>query len=292
MSSHSQLALGAADEMVLEGIAGQVAVAIERANLEEQARSAEVLRKADELQRTLLNSVSHSLRAPLAAILSAIDPIAAGQTVDRSAIIELAGIAQIEASRLDTLIGNLLDLSRLEAGALKLKVEPHDLKDVLGAALRQLHGHQDRTILLETDARLPLVWIDFSLIVNVLVNLIENALKYSTAAFAVNVEARLAGSEIEIRVADRGCGVPPQEREAIFGKFARGSGSGRTPGIGLGLPICKGFVEAHRGRIWVEDRPGGGSVFCFTLPAFVDRDVDPSRSGGAPRPTAKIQSWS
>jgi two-component system sensor histidine kinase KdpD len=289
MPAHSQSPLGSADDMVLEGIAGQVAAAIERANLEEQARAAELMRKTDELQRTLLNSVSHSLRAPLAAILSAIDPIAEGQAGDRSAIMELARIAQSEASRLDTLIGNLLDLSRLESGALELRVEPHDVKDVLGAALRQLHDQQDRKILLETDARLPLVLIDFALIVNVLVNLLENAIKYSTAGSPINIDARLAGSEIEIRVADRGYGVPPLERKAIFGKFARGSGASRTPGIGLGLPICKGFVEAHRGRIWVEDRPGGGSLFCFTLPAFVARSRDP-RSGGWLRPPAETES--
>jgi two-component system, OmpR family, sensor histidine kinase KdpD len=98
--------------------------------------------------------------------------------------------------------------------------------------------------------------------------LLHNAIKYSPADLPVNIDASLAGNEIELRVSDRGSGVPIAEREVIFGKFSRGSGTSQTPGIGLGLPISKGFVEAHEGRVWMEDRPGGGSIFCFTLPLF------------------------
>jgi two-component system, OmpR family, sensor histidine kinase KdpD len=100
----------------------------------------------------------------------------------------------------------------------------------------------------------------------VLVNLFDNAMKYSPADLPVNIGASLVGNEIELQVSDRGSGVPIAEREMIFRKFARGSGTSQTPGIGLGLPISKGFVEAHEGRIGVQDRPGGGSIFCFTLP--------------------------
>jgi two-component system, OmpR family, sensor histidine kinase KdpD len=222
--------------------------------------------------------VSHSLRAPLAAILSALNPIAEADA--GPAILELARIAQGEAFRLDALIGNLLGMSRLEAGALKVKREPHDIQDVIGSALRELQNPQDRKILVEVQPALPLVWIDFLLIVNVLVNLLDNAIKYSPADSPVNIDARLAGDEIELRISDRGSGVPIEDREVIFRKFARGSGASQTPGIGLGLPISKGFVDAHEGRIWVEDRTGGGSIFCFTLPVFNPlHDISPATVG-------------
>jgi two-component system sensor histidine kinase KdpD len=251
----------------MKAVAGQVASAIRRARLEDRAREVEVLRKAEELQRTLLNSVSHSLRAPLAAILSALNPIA--EAAASPAVLELARIAEAEAFRLDALIGNLLSLSRLEAGALKVKREPHDIQDVIGAALRELQNPQGRKILVEIQPELPLASVDFVLIVNVLVNLLDNAIKYSPVDLPVRIDASVAGSAIELRVSDRGSGIPSEERKAIFGKFARGAGTSQTPGIGLGLPICRGFVEAHEGRIWVEGRPGGGSVFCVTLPAFL-----------------------
>lgn len=254
------------DSPILQAVAAQVASAIRRARFEDRAREVEVLRKAEELQHALLNSVSHSLRAPLAAILSALNPIAEAEA--GPAILELARVAQGEAFRLDALIGNLLGMSRLEAGALKAKREPHDIQDVIGSALRELQNPGDRKILVEVPPELPLVWVDFLLIVNVLLNLLDNAIKYSPAGLPVNIDATLAGNEIELRVSDRGSGVPVEEREVIFGKFARGSGTSHTPGIGLGLPISKGFVEAHEGRIWVEDRPGGGSIFCLTLPLF------------------------
>jgi two-component system, OmpR family, sensor histidine kinase KdpD len=252
------------DLPILQAVAAQVASSIRRAMFEDRAREVQVLRKAEELQRTLLNSVSHSLRAPLAAILSALNPIAEADA--GPPILELARIAQAEAFRLDALIGNLLSMSRLEAMALKVKREPHDIQDVIGSALRELQNPEGRNILVDAQPEIPLVSIDFLLIVNVLLNLLDNAIKYSPADLPVHIDARLAGAEIELRVSDRGRGVPVAERDLIFGKFARGSGTCQIPGIGLGLPISKGFVEAHEGRIWVQDRPGGGSIFCFTLP--------------------------
>jgi two-component system, OmpR family, sensor histidine kinase KdpD len=254
------------DGAILQAIAAQVASSIRRARFEDRAREVEVLRKAEELQRTLLNSVSHSLRAPLAAILSALNPIAEAHAGPAS--LELARIAQGEAFRLDALIGNLLSMSRLEAGALRIKRDPHDIQDVIGSALREFQNPQGREILVEVQPELPFVRVDFLLIVNVLVNLLDNAIKYSPANLPVRIDASLAGAEIELRISDRGSGIPIAEREAIFGKFVRGSGTSQAPGIGLGLPISKGFVEAHQGKIWVEGRPEGGSIFCFTLPLF------------------------
>ena len=255
-----------ASERVLEGVAGQVALAIERAGLEERARQAEVLGKAEELQRTLLHSVSHSLRTPLAAIVSALDPIADSDAVtNQAAIAELASIAQGEAHRLDRLVGNLLDLSRLEAGALRLRKEPHDIQDIVGTALGEIE-HTDGLIESIVHPGVPLVTVDFVLVVRVLVNLLENAMKYSPAERSVRLEVRATGGQMEIRVSDCGCGIPTAERQRIFQRFFRLAETASAPGLGLGLAVCKGFIEAHNGKIWVEERPGGGSVFCFTIP--------------------------
>jgi two-component system sensor histidine kinase KdpD len=161
---------------------------------------------------------------------------------------------------------------------LRIKRDPHDIQDVIGSVLREFQNPQGRKILVEVQPELPPVWVDFLLIVNVLVNLLDNAIKYSPANLPVRIDASLAGAEIELRISDRGSGVPIAEREAIFGKFVRGSGTSQAPGIGLGLPISKGFVEAHEGKIWVEGRPGGGSIFCFTLPLF-NALHDVSRTG-------------
>lgn len=261
------LQISSAGERVLEGIACQAAQAIERARLAERAREIDILRKADELRRTLLNSISHSLRAPLAAILSSLDPLADEDVAASSAgTVELARIAQREAHRLDRLVGNLLDLSRLEAGALTLNKEPHEVHNLVAVALKELQNTGERRIESVVQPGLPAVFIDFALMVQVLVNLLENAVKFSPNGLPIHLEARAIDNQVEIRVADRGCGVPAKERETIFRNFSRGTRTEEAPGTGLGLAVSKGFVEAHNGRIWVEERPGGGSVFCFTMP--------------------------
>ena len=266
LASDSQPELSGAGKRVLEGVADQVALAIDRADLEEQAREAQVLRKAEELQRTLLNSVSHSLRAPLAAIVSALDPIGYPDVMtDPAAVADLAGIAQAEAHRMDTLIGNLLDLSRLEAGALKLRKEPHDIQNIVGAALAEI-ACKDRLIEVVVPSAIPLLTVDFVFVVRILVNLLDNAIKYSPANRSVGLQARVIGDALELRISDCGCGVPPAERERVFQRFFRRAETEHAPGLGLGLAVCKGFVEAHDGKIWVEERPGGGSIFCFTIP--------------------------
>ena len=254
-----------ASERILEGVAGQVALAIERAGLEEKARQAEVLGKAEELQRTLLHSVSHSLRTPLAAIVSALDPIADTDTVtNHAAIAELASIAQGEARRLDRLVGTCLiypawkpEHSGSEGSHMIFKIswEQRSVKSNTRWANRVDCGPWGSAFS-----------VDFVLVVRVLVNLLENAMKYSPAERSVRVEVRATGGEMEIRVSDCGCGIPTAERQRIFQRFFRLAETASAPGLGLGLAVCKGFIEAHNGKIWVEERPGGGSVFCFTIP--------------------------
>jgi two-component system sensor histidine kinase KdpD len=135
----------------------------------------------------------------------------------------------------------------------------------VGAALGDIEG-KDGLIESIVDPGVPPVTQDFVLVVRVLVNLLDNALKYSPANRPVRLEARAVGNELEVRISDCGCGIPTAERQRVFQRFFRLAETASAPGLGLGLPVCKGFVEAHHGRIWVEERPGGGSVFCFTIP--------------------------
>jgi len=252
---------------LLEASITQIAPTAERALLEEKAKEAEVLRRANELQRALLTSVSHDLQTPLAAILSALSPVAeTSAAVDPAITRELARIAQAEARRLHVLIGNLLDISRLEAGSVAVSKEPYDVQDVIGVALEQLGEHRRGQVAAVVPPDLPLVPMDVVLITQVIVNLLDNAIKYSPDSGTVSIEAAEIGDSLEIRVLDRGSGVASADRERIFRKFVRGSGGSGLPGMGIGLAICKGFVEANHGRIWVDERAGGGSVFHFALP--------------------------
>jgi two-component system sensor histidine kinase KdpD len=232
------------------------------------------------LQHALLTSVSHDLQTPLAAILSALNPVAETRAaVDPTLARELARIAQAEARRLHVLIGNLLDVSRLEAGSVAVSKEPCDIQDVIGVALERLGEHRRGLITANVPPNLPLVPMDVVLIAQVILNLLDNAIKYSPEAAPVSIEAAEIGDEVEIRVLDHGRGVACADRERIFRKFARGSADSDLPGIGIGLAICKGFVEAHHGRIWVDERAGGGSVFHFTLPLRDRTEQILSRAG-------------
>ena len=172
-----------------------------------------------------------------------------------------------EAELLNRLVRNLLDMTRLEAGAVEVKKEWQSIEEAVGAALERVDRIVgDREIVTDLPADLPLVPYDSVLLQQVLVNLLENAAKYTPAGTEIRVAARqLASGEIEIEVADRGPGLPPGEESKIFGKFYRAE-RGRGGGVGLGLTICRGIVTAHGGRIWAQNRDEGGASFRFTLP--------------------------
>jgi two-component system sensor histidine kinase KdpD len=255
-------------EQVLDILAGRAALAIERAALDEQAQQARLLRETDRLQKALLSTVSHNLRTPLASVTGTLgtllEDIAA---LDESTRHELLENAYDQAALLNRLVGNLLDMTRLEAGVIHLKTEPSDLQDAVGAALAQLGGlAARRRIITAIPASLPMVPMDFVLIVQVLVNLLDNALKYSPPAEPIEIRASSGAEYLEVLICDRGPGIAPADLERVFEKFNRGGRAGEAGGFGLGLSICKGFVEAHGGRIWAEPRSNGGTVITFTLP--------------------------
>jgi two-component system sensor histidine kinase KdpD len=252
---------------LLETFANQIALVIERARLAEDAQKAQVQAETERMRNSLLSAVSHDLRTPLTAITGAASSLLDGQNaLPQAARQELLQAIYDEANRLDRLVKNLLDITRLEAGAVQLRKEWHPLEEVVGAALTRLEGRlPGRTVKMHFPPNLPLVPLDGVLIQQVVINLLENALKYSPSTAPIDLSASATTDAIVFEIADRGPGLPDGDEQRIFDKFYR-AGPARESGVGLGLTICRGIIEAHGGRIWAENRPGGGAVFRFTIP--------------------------
>src|SRR5579864_889112 len=267
---------------LLDAFTSQAALAIERVQLTEEARRGDVARETERLQTALLNSISHDLRTPLASITGALTTLADHPPADEAVRRELLQNAREQAERLNHLVGSLLDMNRLEAGTLRLRLEPGDVEDLIGAAIAQLgEAAQQRDIRVTVEPKLPAVPMDFALVTQALVNVLDNALRYSPPDAPVEVVARLAGNEVQIRVEDRGPGVPPGDIARIFDKFYRIQHDGADGhGAGLGLAISHGIIGAHGGRIWAANRPGGGAVVAFALPV---RPPEPSSAAADTR---------
>jgi two-component system, OmpR family, sensor histidine kinase KdpD len=257
----------------LNAFTNQIALAIERARLAEQTRQTEMLEITDKLQNALLNSISHDLRTPLVSITGALSSLMEDQvTLDATARRSLIETASEEADRLNRLVGNLLDMTRLESGAMRVKRDACDIQDLVGASLEEVGSRLgDRAVMVEVPDDLPLVSMDFVLIERVLVNVIDNGLKYSPPGSPMEIRAHLAGAFIEITVADRGVGIPPEDLTRIFDKFYRVQRPGNVNGTGLGLAIGKGIVDAHGGFISAENRQDGGTIITIALPVEVQK---------------------
>jgi two-component system sensor histidine kinase KdpD len=249
---------------LLETFAQQIATAVERAQLGERARAAQLRVETEQLRNALLSSVSHDLRTPLAVVTGAASTLLEARRADGEERELLQTIAD-EADRLNRLVRNLLDMTRLESGALTVKKEWQPLEEVVGAALTRLEKQLgDREVTVRLPADLPLVPLDSVSIEQVLINLLENALKYTPPGSPIEISARQIANGVEVEVADRGPGIPQGQEERIFEKFQRARDA--KHGVGLGLTICRGIVAAHGGRAYAENRHGGGAVFRFTLP--------------------------
>jgi two-component system, OmpR family, sensor histidine kinase KdpD len=256
-------------EHLLEAYADLAAVAIESILLNEESHNAQIMRDTEKLQTALLNSVSHDLRTPLVSIIGVLSSLQEGGIhLDDAAKAKLVNVAWEEAERLNHLITNLLDVSRVEAGAIRILRQASDVQDLVGTALEQLGNRTvSRPIEVDITPDLPFVSVDFGLIVQTLVNIIDNALKYSPTDSAIEIKARRIDNEVQIEIADRGFGIPPGDLLQVFDKFYRIEHPGSVAGTGLGLSICKGIVEAHGGRILAENRAGGGTIIRLILPA-------------------------
>jgi two-component system sensor histidine kinase KdpD len=275
----------------LETLANQIAVALERTQLAEQAEKNRVQAESERLKNTLLSSVSHDIRTPLAVITGAATSLL-DHTLPPGAREELAAAIADESQRLSRHVGNLLDMTRLESGPIELHKEWHSLEEVVGAALERLTPALDGREVKVDVAAVPFVPLDEVLITQVVFNLVENALKYTPAASPIEIHASRDAGGVTIEVADRGPGLPPGTEERVFDKFYRVSNTVGSRGIGLGLSICRGLVQAHGGRMEAVNRPGGGVAFRFWLPIegeppvveSEERDFAEGERPGAPRP--------
>ena len=254
--------------MLLQAFATQAALAIDRVHLGKQAEQAQILQARESLERALLNSVSHDLRTPLVSITGALGALRdQGNHLPEASRRELLDAAWEEAGRLNRFVGNLLDMTRLEAGALKLKQDPCDVQDLVGCALAALEPQIGaRSIEVRLPPDLPEVRMDMVLMTQVLVNLIDNALKYAPSDRGIEIAAAVADGSLELEVSDRGPGVPAADLGRIFDKFYRIPVPEGAGGTGLGLSICKGIVQAHGGSIRAQNREGGGLSVIVTLP--------------------------
>ncbi len=262
------------ERLLLDNFANLAALAIERARYAEQASQTESLKATERLQSALLNSISHELRTPLASIMGALSSLEEdecasenGTPLQRVTRLELIQSAASQTGQLNRLVGNLLDMTRLNAGAVHLNPSPTDIQDLIGAILNQMENRlHDRRVDIEIAEDLPLVSIDAILIGQALLNLLDNAVKFSPNGSPIGIVTNLAGADLLISVQDRGPGIPETELPQIFEKFYRGSAAGRTGGTGLGLSICRGIVEAHSGCIWADNIAGGGLQVTMSLP--------------------------
>jgi two-component system sensor histidine kinase KdpD len=263
---------GEAERRVLATFANQAALAVAQGQQEEQRNRAVALQETDRLRTALLNSVSHDLRTPLASIKasasSLLDREIRWSDAERD---EFLATINTEADRLTRLVHNLLDMSRIEAGALDPRLVESSVAEVVGPVVRRARAASGQRVDVDVPEELAPVLVDPVRLDQVLTNLLDNARSYA-ASSPVQVVARQAGGTVELRVVDHGPGIPGPERERVFDQFYRLKGGGRRPeGTGMGLAICRGIVQAHGGSLRVETTPGGGATFVLTLPALPRR---------------------
>ncbi len=261
---------------LLETFVNQMAIACERAFLSQENEQSRLQIRTEQLRNSLLSSVSHDLRTPLATITGAASSIIEGsEDLDIQNCKDMAEEIYREGNRLNRLVKNLLDMTRLQEGSLKLKKELYPIDDLIGAALcaveSQFAGRNVNVDISKASNEI-LVSVDPVLFQQVLVNLLENAIKYTPEQSPIDIEASQDDEFVDIIISDHGPGISAEKRELIFKKFYRDNPQASS-GAGLGLAICTGIMEAHQGRIWVEDRPGGGARFHCQLPRSKDLEL-------------------
>lgn len=253
----------------------QATAMIERARLQRETLQIELLRSTDALRAALLSSVSHDLRTPLSSIKAAASSLLQEDVHwDEESRRSFAMAIEREADRLNRLVGNLLDMSRIEGGALKAEKEWYPIEELIHDVLAHMTSTlQEHEVRLDIPDDLPPVELDYLQIDQVVTNLLENATRYTPPETPIDIAVKVVDHTLQVSIADRGPGIPPHDLERIFDKFYRVS-SGRkkiglrssTMGTGLGLAVCRGLIEAHGGKIWADNRPDGGAIFYFTLP--------------------------
>jgi two-component system sensor histidine kinase KdpD len=266
----------------IETFASLIAIALERVHYVEVAQEALLKMESERLRNSLLAALSHDLRTPLTAMVGLSDALSMAKLPAEQH--EIAIAIRDESRRMSTMVNNLLDMARIQSGEITLKREWQPIEEVIGSAIRSISASNwlwgMRKIKVHIAPNVPLLKFDSSLIERVLANLLENAAKYTPTDSHIQIDVRLKGSECMVAVADDGPGIPLGQEKAIFEKFARGESESATPGVGLGLAICRAIVEAHRGKIWAQNVAAEtwfstesariakkhGAEFIFTLP--------------------------
>jgi len=252
---------------LLDTFAALIAIALERVHYVEVAQDAVVQMESERLRNSLLAALSHDLRTPLTVLVGLAESLALTKPPLSPAQLETADAIQDEARRMSTLVSNLLDMARIESGEVKLNLQWQPLEEVVGSALNATQALlKQHRVEVHIPWDLPLVRFDAMLIERVLVNLLENASKYTPPGSKVTLSAEVVADQLSVSVSDDGPGLTSGREEAVFQKFTRGERESATPGVGLGLSICRAIVESHQGKIVAANGPRGGARFTFTLP--------------------------
>ena len=256
------------DQLLLEAAARQATAALDRARLDARARNAQLDAETNQLRAAMFSSVTHDLRTPLASIKAGVTSLLdAAVHHDPAQERELLTTILEETDRLNRLVGNLLDLARIRAGALTPTRQPGAMDEIVEVVLARMRSRlADHVVTADLPASLPDVSVDPVQLDQVLTNLLENAGRHAPKGSEIQVSVLWLHGAVQVRVSDEGPGIPFDERDRVFEAFYRGSSSPETPGSGLGLAIAKAVVVAHGGRIWIEDNPDGGCVVAFEIP--------------------------
>jgi Osmosensitive K+ channel histidine kinase len=264
---------------LIEAFANLIVLSIKRITLAEESKQAYLLQESERLWIALFNSLSHDLRTPLSSIIGAVSGLLEeGELFDKSSRTELLRTIEEEALRMNRLVGNLFDMARWQSGKVQLKKEWYDIEEIIGIALNDIrHSLNNRPLKIDIEPELPLIQMDMGLIEQVLVNMVDNAIKYSPHETEIAIRASRQQDELMVSVRDQGEGIPKTELNVIFDQFYRGKTSQAVKGTGLGLTICKAIIDAHGGRIWAESEKDSGTKITFTLPISIQFPQDFSK---------------
>jgi two-component system, OmpR family, sensor histidine kinase KdpD len=255
-------------QKLLQTLLRQIGQALSRIRISEQAKITQMQIEAERLRNSLLSAISHDLRTPLATIVGSASTLLDDNIhLNPEDKLDLSRAILGEAERMSNLINNILDMARLDAGVVKLNKQWHPVEEIIGTVLTGLQNHLfGRKVKVNIPSGVPLIYADAVLVEQVLINLIENALRYTPSGTNIDILVETLPQEVKIAVTDYGPGIPEGEEENLFEKFYQANKEGAQSGVGLGLTICRAIVEAHGGSISVHNNPDGGAVFTFTLP--------------------------
>ncbi len=255
-------------QKLLETFLRQIGQGIGRIRLSEQAKTTQMQIEAERLRNSLLSAISHDLRTPLSTIIGSASALAEdnGQLQAQDKL-ELSRAIVDEAERMSNLVNNILDMARLDAGVVELNRQWHPLDEIIGTVLTRLHKHlAGRQVKVKLPPELTMIFVDSVMIEQVLINLLENALRYSPAGSDIDISAEILVNALQIAIADHGPGIAKGLEDRLFEKFYQIRHEAAQSGVGLGLAICRAIIEIHGGRIFAQNRPGGGAMFSFILP--------------------------